>query len=133
MSACSEQQERHARSLLQIVRLGRVVRRTLSANRTVPEWQGWSRHPRGVTTKCAAGVFGQFGRVTRETGRRPEAGLIRLHLYDLTASHRSPPILNAYLDGDSKFSSIFMDASDRRKADAAWSKLRRPCGLSSGG
>lgn len=105
---------------------------TLCANRAVPEWQGGSRHPLAFTTKCAARVFGQLGRVTRETGRKPEAGIIRLHLHDLKAPYRLPPILTVYLDGDSKFSSVFMDASNHRTADTAWRELRRRCGLSGG-
>lgn len=113
--------------------LAALIAGALSANRTVPEWQGWSRRPLGDTTKCAVGVLGQFGRVAREIGRKPEAGLIRLNLYNSTAPDRSPPILTAYFDGDGGFSSVFMDASDHRKAAAIWSGLRRHCGFSGDG
>ena len=105
----------------------------LSANRLVPEWQGFSHRPLGNTTTCAARVLRQFGHVVRETGRRPESGLIRLRLRAASNTKRSPPILTAYLDGDAGFSSVFIEASNRHIANSAWREFKRQCGLPEGG
>jgi hypothetical protein len=106
-----------------------VIVLVLSANRLVPEWQGFSHRPLGSTTTCASRVLRQFGHVVRETGRKPESGLIRLKLRAASDTKRSPPILTAYLDDDAGFSSVFIDANDRRVANAAWRGFKIQCGL----
>ncbi len=105
---------------------------TLSANRQVPEWQGFSRRPLDKTTTCADRVLRQFGHVVRDTRRKPESGLIRLKLLAASNTTRSPPILTAYFDGDDGFSSVFIEARDRRVANAAWRGFKRECGLPDG-
>ncbi|KQN04879.1 hypothetical protein ASE85_07795 [Sphingobium sp. Leaf26] len=109
-----------------------IIMLLLNANRPVPEWQGFSNRPIGFTTRCAARVLSQFGDVVSETGRNPEGGLIRLMLRAAPDTKRSPPVLMAYFDGDANFSSVFMEASNRRVANAVWRGFKRQCGLPHG-
>lgn len=107
-----------------------VIVAALSGNRPAPEWQGFSHQSLGITAECAARVLNQFGYVVREDGPKPEGGSIRLMLHTSPVANHSPLILTAYFEGNLRFSSVFMDASDHRVADAVWQGFKRKCGLS---
>ena len=98
----------------------------LTANRPPPEWQGWSNATANSTARCVQEIAGRFAAVRRHDGRVPEEGSIQLRLFHRTGG-QGRPVVTIDLDGGPHFSSIMMDASDRRLGRKLWPALRRHC------
>ena len=97
------------------------------ANRPVPKWQAFGNRPLKSVASCTSTVFAGLGTASQKWGEEPEAGAVRVFL---TPKHaKRGPVVTAYLEGDEKFSSIWMDATDSRLAASAWRHIRSRCGV----
>ena len=98
-----------------------------TANRSVPRWQAYGNRPLKSVVRCASTVFARLGSVRQKWGAEPEAGAVRVFLTPRQAKHG--PVVTAYFEGDARFTSIWMDATDASLARTAWRRIRSNCGV----
>ncbi|WCT76588.1 hypothetical protein [Novosphingobium humi] len=110
-----------------LVTLTSIILLLLGGNRSIPKWQGFANISLNSSEKCAADVLSRFGQLEENKGYIPEGGVTRLFIRSFADGKRSRPTLTVSLHGNARFSSVFMDATDDKKADAAWRQLQRQC------
>jgi hypothetical protein len=96
-----------------------------SANRPVPKWQSFGHVSLSATARCVHAELSRFGPVKIERGEKPEAGDIRLFLH-----RRGQLSATVYMQGDSGFSSAWMDADSRTLGNRIWLSVTRNCRIS---
>jgi hypothetical protein len=115
-----------ARQLVSVI--ATVFSLTCMGNREVPEWQAFGNRSLSSVVQCTSNALSRFGVVKRKVGDQAEAGRVRLLLHQPSGAPSA--IVTAYIDGDARFASIWMNATDRRIAKAAWAVIKRRCGVS---
>ena len=98
------------------------------ANRPAPKWQAFARRPLKSVVSCTTTIFARLGTVRQNWGEQPEGGVVRVFMS--SKQSKRGPVITAYFEGDRQFTSIWMDATDTRLANAAWRRIRSRCGVS---
>ena len=110
-----------------IIGLAFLAAFALTGNRALPQWQAHGTVPMNEASRCVLNEVVRFGTVKLERGKRAEEGSLRLKL--LNPIHDTRPLAVIYMDGDRRFTAVWMDARNHALAVSIWRRVTSRCGV----